>query len=246
MHFKKVYFLFNTLICTTVLAAPLTEEQKKESSKISEAFGHLMAKHIEDMGVKFDIQYVIQGLKNASEGKSSPMTEEECVQAIAQAQEVAFKEQSIRNLAEAEQFLQHNGKTKGIISLEEGKVQYKVDQEGQGEIIGMESTPLVRFKGTLLNGDSFGASTEDDLLAMEELIPGLQLGMNGMHEGEKRTIYIHPDCAYGTKGALPPNSLLTFEIELVKAQGPSAVEQQVLSLPQEIALPDEVPAETIR
>ena len=38
-----------------------------------------------------------------------------------------------------------------------------------------------------------------------------------MKEGEKRVIYIHPDLAYGTYGSLPPNSLLIFEIEVVKA-----------------------------
>ena len=53
-------------------------------------------------------------------------------------------------------------------------------------------------------------------------IPGLKSGIIGMKEGEKRTIYIHPDRAYGTQGYLPPNSLLTFEIELIKANAPEA------------------------
>jgi peptidylprolyl isomerase len=38
-----------------------------------------------------------------------------------------------------------------------------------------------------------------------------------MREGEKRTVFIHPELAYGTNGYLPPNSLLTFEVEIVKA-----------------------------
>ena len=42
-----------------------------------------------------------------------------------------------------------------------------------------------------------------------------------MKEGEKRTVYIHPDLAYGTNGYLPPpNSLLTFDIEIIKANAP--------------------------
>jgi peptidylprolyl isomerase len=41
-----------------------------------------------------------------------------------------------------------------------------------------------------------------------------------MKEGEKRTIYIHPDLGYGTSGMLPPNSLLTFEVEIMKSHVP--------------------------
>jgi len=38
-----------------------------------------------------------------------------------------------------------------------------------------------------------------------------------MKEGEKRTIFVHPSLGYGDKGALLPNSLLTYEVELIKA-----------------------------
>ncbi len=38
-----------------------------------------------------------------------------------------------------------------------------------------------------------------------------------MKEGEKRTIYIHPEKAYGVTGHLPPNSLLIFDVEIIKA-----------------------------
>ncbi len=38
-----------------------------------------------------------------------------------------------------------------------------------------------------------------------------------MVQGEKRTLYIHPELAYGVSGHLPPNSLLIFEVEIVEA-----------------------------
>ena len=61
-----------------------------------------------------------------------------------------------------------------------------------------------------------------------------------MKEGEKRTIFIHPDYAYGTKGSLPPNSLLTFEIELIQTNAPIAtVEAASPDAKAEIALPDQ-------
>ena len=38
-----------------------------------------------------------------------------------------------------------------------------------------------------------------------------------MKEGEKRRLFLHPDLGYGTTGHLPPNSLLIFDVEVVKA-----------------------------
>jgi peptidylprolyl isomerase len=58
-----------------------------------------------------------------------------------------------------------------------------------------------------------------------------------MQEGEKRTLYIHPEFAYGTKGILPPNSLLTFEVEIVKA---NAAEEAV---PNSLILESQSPSE---
>ncbi len=225
-------------------SASVSENQKQEITKISEAFGFLMGKNLESIGVKFDIQSVIKGLQNAAEGKTSPMTEMECIQAITAAQENAFKEEAAKNLSLAEEFLKENKTHEGIVCLEEDKIQYKVEKEGTGEALEANSTPLIRYTGKFLDGTMFGTSSEDEPLSLEEVISGLKAGLIGMKEGEKRTIYIHPDCAYGTKGSLPPNSLLTFEIEIVKAEAPHAEEIAPELIPadketlSEIALPE--------
>ena len=86
-------------------------------------------------------------------------------------------------------------------------------------------------------------SNEPESIVIEELISGLQMRIEGMKEGEERVIYIHPDCGYGTKGALPPNSLLTFTIEIVNAHSPTpqeALEEAHATLPKEIAIPEEL------
>ncbi len=254
----KNFRLFNfTLVVFSAAYLSATEPAQQENnspknshveiSKISEAFGHLIGKNIESMGVQFDIQYVIKGLKDAAEGIDSPMTEMECVQAITEAQEFAFKEQSEVNLKAAEEFLKKNGKAEGTVSIAEGKVQYKVDKEGAGEALSETGAPMIRYTGKFLDGTVFGSSKEDERISLDELIPGLKAGLAGMKEGEKRTIHIHPDLAYGTRSALPPNSLLTFEIELVKANAPVQLETLETSNPknQEIVLP-ETPLEQVR
>jgi peptidylprolyl isomerase len=201
------------------------QNNNKDIAKLSEAFGHLIGKNITSMGLQFDMLYVIKGLEGAAVGKTSPMTEAECIQALTAAQESSFKEQSTTNLTLAEEFLKKNTETEGIVSLEEGKIQYKIEKQGLGDKLQENSSPLIRYVGKFLDGSVFGSSAEDEPISLEEMISGLKNGIIGMQEGEKRTIYIHPDLAYGTTGSLPPNSLLTFEIEVVKTQAPISLEE---------------------
>ncbi len=213
-------FLFSSLCSLHAEEAP--QAKAEELAKISEAFGHLIGKNLDNIGVQLDIAQVIKGLQDETAGKTSPMTEAECVQAISAVQEKLFQEQALTNLNQAEQFLSENTKTETVVSLENGKVQYKVDLTGTGPAIEEHFSPLIRYTGKYLNGSVFGESKEEEMISLDEVIPGLKAGLLGMKEGEKRTIFIHPELAYGTNGYLPPNSLLTFEIEVVKANAPQA------------------------
>ncbi|EIJ93335.1 uncharacterized protein NEPG_01677 [Nematocida parisii ERTm1] len=49
-----------------------------------------------------------------------------------------------------------------------------------------------------------------------QIIRGLELGIEGMRVGGKRTITVPPRLGYGSTrvGAIPPNSLLVFQVEL--------------------------------
>ena len=210
-------------------AANQTPPAEFDLAKVSEAFGHLIGKNIETLGIKFDVQKIVKGLQDASNGKTSPMTEMECVQAISAAQEAHFKKQASENLKKAEDFLSKQSSTEGIKSIEEGKLQYKIEKEGEGAEIEAHASPLIRYTGKFLDGNVFGASKEDEMVPLDETIPGLSKGLIGMKEGEKRTLYIHPELAYGTTGSLPPNSLLTFEVECVKASTPQIQDTDSLS-----------------
>jgi len=195
----------------------LEDKDAEKISLISEAFGHLIAKHIVSLGINFDMASIVKGLQDAGEGKMSPMPETECIEAIAKTRETAFKELSQANLQKADTFMQENLKGTDIVTLEKGKLHYHIDQNGDGPSVIEGSTPVIRYVGKFLDGSVFGASKEDDVVILDETIPGFGKGLLGMKEGEKRTLYIHPDLAYGTMGQLPPNSLLIFEIQLLKA-----------------------------
>lgn len=213
--------------------APLSKEENLEESidvsKISESFGHLIGKNIETIGFQLDIAKVIKGLQDEAAGKASPMSEVECFQAISTVQEGIFKKQAAENLVQADAFLAKNRKEKEIVSLEEGKLQYKVEKIGTGNSVEEHFSPLIRYVGKFMDGKVFGSSKEDEMISLDETIPGFSKGLVGMKEGEKRTLFIHPELGYGTNGYLPPNSLLTFEVELVKANVQKSSEQEGLT-----------------
>ncbi|MFI0477988.1 MAG: FKBP-type peptidyl-prolyl cis-trans isomerase [Candidatus Rhabdochlamydia sp.] len=214
-----------------------------EVEKLSRAFGHLIGKNLiqqdlEKNGkVKLDLAQVIKGLQEAADGKESPMTENECVEAIVAAKELAFEQESKENLEKAETFLKKNAADTEVVCIENGKVQYRIEKIGTGEAIQSHFSPLVQYKGHFLDGSIFSDSNKE-VLFLDEIITGLRLGLIGMKEGEKRTIYIHPDFAYKMHHNLPPNSLLTFEIEVVQANASyNSLSSKENIYPMEIAEP---------
>ncbi|MGE5195766.1 MAG: FKBP-type peptidyl-prolyl cis-trans isomerase, partial [Anaerolineae bacterium] len=213
----------------TVKSQASQENTSENIARISEAFGHLIGKNIENLGIKFDIDAVVKGIQDSSKGIESPMSEVDCVQAISVHQEANFKGQAAENLKKAEAFMSQNASANDVITIEKEKLQYKIDRAGEGAVVQEHFSPLIRYTGKFLDGKVFGTSKEDELISLDETIPGFSKGLLGMREGEKRTLYIHPDLGYGTQGYLPPNSLLTFEIELVKANAPQLKETESLT-----------------
>ncbi len=236
--FKKLFLLASAVAVPAMMLADAPREEavaetvsfsiEQEMPKISESFGHLIGKNLEALGLNFDMKLVTKGIEDALAGKESPMSETDCIQAISMIQEQAFQKLSLDNLKQAEAFLTASLKQEGIVSLEEGKLLYKKLQEGSGAMVEEHYTPMIRYVGKFMDGKVFGESQEEELISLDETIPGFQKAIVGMKEGEKREVFIHPDLAYGMNGFMPPNSLLKFEIEVVKANV-SQVEESPLS-----------------
>jgi peptidylprolyl isomerase len=213
-------------------SADMQKEEAVEASKeidnlvISKALGHLISKNLANLGPDFNIDCVIEGLKDAMSGKAAPLSEEQTVEAIHKIQEKSFQKLAGDNLKEAQEFLDFNGKKENVISLEAGKIQYVTLQKGNGPAVEASSNPLIKYQGKFLSGQVFGES-ESETISLTDTFPGFSKALVGMKEGEKRTIYIHPDLGYGTSGMLPPNSLLTFEVEIMKSHVPEEKNEAV-------------------
>ena len=83
----------------------------------------------------------------------------------------------------------------------------------------------VHYRGQLTNGTVFDESYKrgepfDFTLGAGQVIPGWDMGVEGMKEGGKRKLTIPGDLAYGPQGtpdgSIPPNATLIFEVELLK------------------------------
>ncbi len=97
-----------------------------------------------------------------------------------------------------------------------------VDEKvGTGKAVKKGDTITVNYTGTLTNGKVFDTSIGKQpfttQIGVGQVIRGWDLGLIGMKVGGKRKLTIPPDLAYGShaQGAIPANSTLIFEVELL-------------------------------
>ena len=171
----------------------------------------MIGKNLQSLKVPLDMEAIAKGLQDEAAGLSSPINEEDCLLNLVKLQEE-------KNLKDAITFLEANQKRKGIILLQDGKLQIEIVRKGEGQIVQSYNSPLVRLKKE--NNDS-KPDFKEEILALDEAIPGLRDGIVGMREGEIRKLYIHPELGNGKAGFDPPNSLLMVEVEVIEADASS-------------------------
>ena len=110
------------------------------------------------------------------------------------------------------------GETKNLT----GDIKYTTLKEGTGEELKSGRVAKLHYVGTLNDGTVFDSSRERGVpaefaLGSGNLIKGWEYGIPGMKVGEVRKLIIPPAMGYGAqdKEKIPPNSTLTFEVELL-------------------------------
>jgi peptidylprolyl isomerase len=114
----------------------------------------------------------------------------------------------------------------GNSSTPEGPTSLQIEDitVGTGATAAVGDTVSVRYAGSFLDGRFFdpGPGPITVTLGAGRVIPGFEQGIVGMRVGGKRRITIPSSLAYGSAGsppAIPPNTPLRFDLELVAIAG---------------------------
>ncbi|MGB0428477.1 MAG: peptidylprolyl isomerase [Flavobacteriales bacterium] len=98
-----------------------------------------------------------------------------------------------------------------------------IETEGTGKTAKVGDTVSVHYTGRLESGDVFDSSVKRNeafefKIGENRVIPGWEIGLNGMNIGEKAKLIIPFYLAYGEGGyppVIPPKATLEFDIELL-------------------------------
>jgi peptidylprolyl isomerase len=99
---------------------------------------------------------------------------------------------------------------------------YADEKAGSGPLVEHDKSTQVLYTGYLVDGTAFDSSTNPAkpfsfVLGGHHVIPGWDMGLEGMHIGGKRRLFIPFQLAYGEngRGPIPPKAMLVFDIQVL-------------------------------
>ena len=121
-----------------------------------------------------------------------------------------------------EKFVDTDFSLPGKEEVTESGLRMIIHKEGNGQIPIAGQTVKVHYTGILEDGTQFDSSHDRGRpfsfqLGQGRVIKGWDEALSLMSKGEKRTLIIPSELGYGSRnmGAIPPNSTLVFEVELI-------------------------------
>jgi len=211
------------LVCVAVtVGAGEAPELKSQIDKASYAIGTNIGRSIKQQGIDLNMDAVIRGLQDAMGDEKLALSDEEMHKAMLSLQmEMRKKQESAgsENLKKGDAFLAANGKKDGVKTTASG-LQYQVITAGKGAQPKAADKVTVHYTGKLIDGTKFDSSAGGDPISfgVGGVIPGWTEALQLMKIGAKWKLFIPAKLAYGEQGrpSIPPNSVLVFDVELLK------------------------------
>jgi FKBP-type peptidyl-prolyl cis-trans isomerase len=206
----------------------------------SQNFGKFGVGH-EDL----DMESFVKGFSAAIKGGKPELEEaklQAAMEALGELLQTREKENATKNLEAGKKFLEENGKRKEVTTTKSG-LQYEVLAKGGEEKYvapkeGEEDNKqfMVNYKGTLIDGKEFDASPAGQPVPMTlQVVPGFKEALTTMPVGSKWKLFLPSELAYGEErrsADIGPNSVLIFELELVKIEDAPAPQGMPFPMPQ--------------
>ena len=206
-------------------------ELKTPAQKASYGIGLNMGKSLAQEGMDdLDSQAVAQGIEDAIGKKEQKLKDDELVEAFAFLQKRAEERMAALNDEAAKagkKFLEDNAKRDGVKTTASG-LQYEIVTKAEGAQPKATDVVSVHYEGRLTDGKVFDSSIQRGSpidLPVSGVIPGWVEALQLMHVGEKAKLYIPSELAYGAQSpspAIPANSVLVFDLELLSIKDPAA------------------------
>lgn len=193
-----------------------------ELNRFSYALGMSVASNLIKSGVKkVNPETFLEAINDTFTGEMPKMMPEEANKILEEFMQKASQGEAKNNLEEGIKFLTENMSEEGVIELPSG-LQYKVIEEGDGDLPTPENQVKCHYHGTLIDGTVFDSSVERGepaVFPVNAVIPGWVEALQLMPVGSKWRLFIPPELAYGEQGAggvIGPNSTLIFDLELLE------------------------------
>jgi FKBP-type peptidyl-prolyl cis-trans isomerase FklB len=202
-------------------SAPLTTLK----DKMSYSTGVMTARQLIKNDVPFDLDLIIQGLRDGLAGGDIRISEKELKIVLqSMSADIAKKMNNERQVKaglnrERGVIFQNEFKTKPGVTVLPGNLMYRVIKEGKGDKPSELGTVVVKYRGTLVDGTEFDATPEGKTatIKLTDVITGWKEALRRMPAGSTWEIVVPTSMAYSTRGAgnIGPNETLVFTIELV-------------------------------
>ena len=231
MKTLKILSLTSSILMVSYFGQPAFAQLdlENEDNRIAYSIGanigqNLLAQQVVE---GLDIDAFLAGMKDAIAGDTQ-LDQEAMMQAIQTFMQRQAEEEAAAlagNLAESEAYLAENAQNPRVTVLDSG-LQYEVIESGPdgGESPTSSNSVLAHYHGTLPDGTVFDSSVdrgEPATFGVSQVIAGWTAALQLMKVGDKWRLFIPPDMAYGEASptpAIPPNSALVFEVELLEVR----------------------------
>lgn len=220
-----------------------SDEPKTVLDRFMYMNGFRTAQNMVRDSLSLSLDYLIQGFVDALKGGDPKIPVDSMdavmqqfsqfmtarVDSISKSKEIEASVAAVKNLSEAEEFLEKNKNKPGVITLPSG-LQYKVLKEGTGNSPTTKDAVLVHMTSTFPDGTIFDDTRggEPRAIPNEKMIPGWLEAITKMKEGSRWIVYMHPNLGFGESGAegrVPPNKMTIVDVELIKIMTPEEIRE---------------------